>query len=162
MRIFGIQQLMARFATGTGPSQRQLRVSEQVRHAVSQVLQRGDVRDDTLENAVIAISEVRMSPDLKIATCFVSPVGAIDSEGVISALNKNAKFIRGRAAAHLKQMKYMPEFRFRIDTSFDNYAKIDALLRKPEVTRDLVDDEDDDGGDPNPGDVPGHDGDGND
>ena len=125
-------------------------------------LQRGDVRDDTLENAVIAISEVRMSPDLKIATCFVSPVGAIDSEGVISALNKNAKFIRGRAAAHLKQMKYMPEFRFRIDTSFDNYAKIDALLRKPEVTRDLVDDEDDDGGDPNPGDVPGHDGDGND
>jgi ribosome-binding factor A len=104
-----------------------------------------------------------MSPDLKIATCFVSPVGAIDSEGVISALNKNAKFIRGRAAPHLKQMKYMPEFRFRIDTSFDNYAKIDALLRKPEVTRDLVDeDEDDDGGDPNPGDVPGHDGDGND
>jgi ribosome-binding factor A len=154
---------MARFATGSGPSQRQLRVSEQVRHAVSQVLQRGDVRDDTLENAVIAISEVRMSPDLKIATCFVSPVGAIDSEGVISALNKNAKFIRGRAAPHLKQMKYMPEFRFRIDTSFDNYAKIDALLRKPEVTRDLVDeDEDDDGGDPNPGDVPGHDGDGND
>ncbi|WP_457299256.1 30S ribosome-binding factor RbfA [Phyllobacterium sp. P5_D12] len=154
---------MARFATGSGPSQRQLRVSEQVRHAVSQVLTRGDVRDDTLENAVIAISEVRMSPDLKIATCFVSPVGAIDSDGVISALNKNAKFIRGRAAAHLKQMKYMPEFRFRIDTSFDNYAKIDALLRKPEVTRDLVDDdEDDDGGEPNPGDVPGHDGDGND
>src|SRR5688500_10023516 len=110
---------MARFATGTGPSQRQLRVSEQVRHAVSQVLARGDVRDDTLENAVIAISEVRMSPDLKIATCFVSPVGAVDSEGVISALNKNAKFIRGRAASHLKQMKYMPEFRFRIDTSFD-------------------------------------------
>lgn len=152
---------MARFATGSGPSQRQLRVSEQVRHAVSQVLQRGDVRDDTLENAVVAISEVRMSPDLKIATCFVSPIGAADSDGVISALNKHSKFIRGRAAAHLKQMKYMPEFRFRIDTSFDNYAKIDALLRKPEVTRDLTDDEDDDGGDPNPGDVPGH-GDGND
>jgi ribosome-binding factor A len=153
---------MARFATGSGPSQRQLRVSEQVRHAVSQVLQRGDVRDDTLENAVIAISEVRMSPDLKIATCFVSPIGAADSDGVISALNKNSKFIRGRAATHLKQMKYMPEFRFRIDTSFDNYAKIDALLRKPEVTRDLADDDDDDGGDPNPGDVPGHGGDGND
>ncbi|PSH57377.1 30S ribosome-binding factor RbfA [Phyllobacterium sophorae] len=151
---------MARFATGSGPSQRQLRVSEQVRHAVSQVLQRGDVRDDTLENAVVAISEVRMSPDLKIATCFVSPIGAADSDGVISALNKHSKFIRGRAAAHLKQMKYMPEFRFRIDTSFDNYAKIDALLRKPEVTRDLAED-DDDGGDPNPGDVPGH-GDGND
>nr|WP_245425338.1 30S ribosome-binding factor RbfA [Phyllobacterium brassicacearum] len=149
--------IMARFAS-TGPTQRQLRVSEQVRHAVSQVLQRGDVRDDTLENAVIAISEVRMSPDLKIATCFVSPIGATDSDGVIGALNKNSKFIRGRAATYLKQMKYMPEFRFRIDTSFDNYAKIDALLRKPEVTRDLADDDEDDGGDPNPGDVPGHDG----
>jgi len=147
---------MARNATGSGPTQRQLRVSEQVRHAVSQVLQRGDVRDDTLEKTVIAISEVRMSPDLKIATCFVSPIGATDSEGVISALNKNAKFIRGRASTYLKAMKYMPEFRFRIDTSFDNYAKIDALLRKPEVTRDLDDDDDDDGGDPNPGDVPGH------
>ena len=149
---------MARFATGSGPSQRQLRVSEQVRHAVSQVLQRGDVRDDQLENAVIAISEVRMSPDLKIATCFVSPVGAVDSEGVISALNRHARFIRGRAGIYLKSMKYMPEFRFRIDTSFDNYAKIDALLRKPEVTRDLAGDDgdDDDGGDPNPGDVPGH------
>lgn len=146
---------MARNATGSGPTQRQLRVSEQVRHAVSQVLQRGDVRDDMLEKTVIAISEVRMSPDLKIATCFVSPIGATDSEGVISALNKNAKFIRGRASTYLKAMKYMPEFRFRIDTSFDNYAKIDALLRKPEVTRDL-DDDDDDGGDPNPGDVPGH------
>ncbi|MGH6860412.1 MAG: 30S ribosome-binding factor RbfA [Phyllobacterium sp.] len=151
---------MARFATGSGPSQRQLRVSEQVRHAVSQVLQRGDVRDDTLENAVVAISEVRMSPDLKIATCFVSPIGAADSEGVIEALNRNAKFIRGRTATYLKQMKYMPEFRFRIDTSFDNYAKIDALLRKPEVTRDLddadQDHDDEDGADPNPGDVPGH------
>jgi ribosome-binding factor A len=150
---------MARNATGSGPTQRQLRVSEQVRHAVSQVLQRGDVRDDMLENAVIAISEVRMSPDLKIATCFVSPIGAADSDGVINALNKHAKFIRGRAAIYLKAMKYMPEFRFRIDTSYDNYAKIDALLRKPEVTRDLTDqdgDIDDDGGDPNPGDVPGH------
>ncbi|MEP7453196.1 30S ribosome-binding factor RbfA [Phyllobacterium sp. SB3] len=149
---------MARSATKSGPNQRQLRVSEQVRHAVSQVLQRGDIRDDQLENAVIAISEVRMSPDFKIATCFVSPVGATDSEAVVSALNKHARFIRGRAGVHLKSMKHMPEFRFRIDASFDNYAKIDALLRKPEVARDLTDDDndDDDGGDPNPGDVPGH------
>ncbi|MBA8899285.1 MULTISPECIES: 30S ribosome-binding factor RbfA [unclassified Phyllobacterium] len=151
-------------SASSGPSQRQLRVSEQVRHAVSQVLQRGEVRDDTLENAVVAISEVRMSNDLKIATCFVSPIGAKDGDAVIAALNQHAKFIRGRAGVFLKQMKYMPEFRFRIDTSFDNYAKIDALLRKPEVTRDLDnhdDHDDDDGGDPNPGDVPGHGGDGN-
>lgn len=125
--------------SSTGPSQRQLRVGEQVRHAVSEVLQRGDVRDDVLENSVISISEVRMSPDLKIATCFVSPLGAADGDAVIKALNHHAKFIRGRSASALRQMKYMPEFRFRIDTSFDNYAKIDALLSSPEVSRDLED-----------------------
>ncbi|MGH6763292.1 MAG: 30S ribosome-binding factor RbfA [Phyllobacterium sp.] len=144
--------------SSSGPSQRQLRVGEQVRHAVSQVLQRGEVRDPLLETAVISISEVRMSPDLKIATCFVSPLGAVDGEAVIKALNHHAKFIRGRAGSMLRQMKYMPEFRFRIDTSFDNYAKIDALLSSPEVSRDL--------GGANPDqdvdiDVDGDDGDGN-
>ncbi|WP_312797729.1 30S ribosome-binding factor RbfA [Tianweitania sp.] len=124
-----------------GPSQRQLRVGEQVRHAIAEVLQRGEVRDDVVEATVISISEVRMSPDLKIATAFVSPLGAKDDEAVIKALNHHAKFIRGRMSHALRQMKYMPEVRFRIDTSFDNYAKIDALLRSPEVARDL-DDED--------------------
>ena len=124
-----------------GPSQRQLRVGEQVRHAIAEVLQRGEVRDDVVEATVISISEVRMSPDLKIATAFVSPLGAKDDDAVIDALNHNAKFIRGRMSHALRQMKYMPEVRFRIDTSFDNYAKIDALLRSPEVARDL-DDED--------------------
>lgn len=125
----------------SGPSQRQLRVGEQVRHAIAEVLQRGEVRDDVVEATVISISEVRMSPDLKIATAFVSPLGAKDDEAVIKALNHHAKFIRGRMSHALRQMKYMPEVRFRIDTSFDNYAKIDALLRSPEVARDL-DDED--------------------
>ncbi|MBS9719223.1 30S ribosome-binding factor RbfA [Tianweitania sp. BSSL-BM11] len=125
----------------SGPSQRQLRVGEQVRHAIAEVLQRGDVRDDVVEATVISISEVRMSPDLKIATAFVSPLGAKDDDAVIKALNHHAKFIRGRMSNALRQMKYMPEVRFRIDTSFDNYAKIDALLRSPEVARDL-DDED--------------------
>lgn len=125
--------------SSSGPSQRQLRVGEQVRHAISQVLQRGEVRDPLLENTVVSISEVRMSPDLKIATCFVSPMGAADGEAVIKALNHHAKFIRGRTGSTLRQMKYMPEFRFRIDTSFDNYAKIDALLSSPEVARDLSD-----------------------
>ncbi len=114
-----------------------LRVGEQVRAAITQVLQRGDVRDPLLETTVISISEVRMSPDLKIATAFVTPLGALDHDAIVKALNKNAKFIRGRLGPALRQMKYMPEIRFRDDTSFDNYQKIDELLRSPEVVRDL-------------------------
>lgn len=118
-------------------SQRQLRVGEQVRHALSDLLQRGEVRDDLIEATVISVSEVRMSPDLKIATAFVSPLGAKDDAAVVGALNRNARFIRGRVSPALRQMKYMPEFRFRLDTSYDNFARIDELLRSPEVARDL-------------------------
>lgn len=136
---------MSRFKSaggGSGLSQRQLRVGEQVRHALAQFLQRGDIRDDLLEKTVISVSEVRMSPDLKIATCFIAPLGQVDGQAVIKALASHAKFIRGRLAPQLSQMKYMPSFRFLIDTSFDNYSKIDALLRSPEVLRDLVDEDD--------------------
>ncbi len=78
-----------------------------------------------------------MSPDLKIATAFVSPLGAKDTDAVVEALNKHAKFVRGRVSGALRQMKYMPEFRFRLDTSFDNFARINDLLKSPEVARDL-------------------------
>lgn len=118
-----------------------LRVGEQVRHALADVLARGEVRDDVIESTVISISEVRMSPDLKIATAFVSPLGAADHDAVIKALARNAKFIRGRVSGALRQMRSMPEFRFRIDTSYDNMSKIDQLLRSPEVARDLAKDE---------------------
>lgn len=111
-----------------------------MRHALSDVLLRGEVRDELIENTVISISEVRMSPDLKIATAFISPLGVKDNQAVVKALARNAKFIRGRVSGALKQMKYMPQFRFRLDTSFDNMAKIDELLRSPEVSRDLGDD----------------------
>lgn len=131
-------------ATSSAPSQRMLRVGEQVRAAITQVLQRGEVRDGLIEKTVISISEVRMSPDLKIATAYVTPLGVKDHDSVIAALNKNAKFIRGRLGNQLRQMKYMPEVRFRDDTSFDNYQKIDALLRSPEVQRDLGSDDDQD------------------
>ena len=130
-------------ATSSAPSQRMLRVGEQVRAAITQVLQRGEVRDDLIERTVISISEVRMSPDLKIATAYVTPLGVKDHDGVIAALNRNAKYIRGRLGSQLRQMKYMPEVRFRDDTSFDNYKKIDALLRSPEVQRDLDGDDED-------------------
>jgi len=119
-----------------------LRVGEQVRAAITQVLQRGEVRDDVIEATVISVSEVRMSPDLKIATAYVTPLGVSDHSLVIEALNRHARFIRGRLGQQLRQMKYMPEVRFRDDTSFDNYKKIDELLRSPEVSRDLDGDND--------------------
>ncbi|MGX7876618.1 30S ribosome-binding factor RbfA [Mesorhizobium sp. ORM6] len=124
-------------STTSGPSQRMLRVGEQVRHALSETLQRGEIIDPLIENSVVSVSEVRMSPDLKIATAFVSPLGAKDAGAVIEALNKHAKFVRGRVSGALRQMKYMPEFRFRLDTSFDNFARINDLLKSPEVARDL-------------------------
>jgi ribosome-binding factor A len=127
---------MSRFSS-SGPSQRQLRVGEQARHALAEMLQRGEVHDDIVETAVISISEVRMSPDLKIATAYVSPLGEQNGEAIVAALNRNAKFIRGRLSPALRQMKYMPEFRFRLDTSYDNFQKIDRLLHSPEVARDL-------------------------
>lgn len=133
---------MAR-STSSAPSQRMLRVGEQVRAAITQVLQRGEVRDPLVEKTVISISEVRMSPDLKIATAYVTPLGVADHAAIIEALNKHAKFIRGRLGPQLRQMKYMPDIRFRDDTSFDNYQKIDALLRSPEVSRDLDPDSED-------------------
>ncbi|MCZ2158059.1 30S ribosome-binding factor RbfA [Bartonella sp. 220] len=123
-----------------GPSQRQLRVGEQVRHAVSHVLQRGVLLDDVLKNMVISVSEVRMSPDLKIATCFISPLSTLKNASydcVVDILNKHSRFIRGEISHALRQMKYMPELRFRLDSSFDNFLKIDTLLRSPEVARDL-------------------------
>ncbi|OHV77748.1 30S ribosome-binding factor RbfA [Mesorhizobium sp. ORS 3428] len=124
-------------STTSGPSQRMLRVGEQVRHALSETLQRGEIIDPVIENSVVSISEVRMSPDLKIATAFVSPLGAGDADAVVGALNKHTKFIRGRITGALRQMKYMPEIRFRLDTSFDNFARINELLKSPEVARDL-------------------------
>ncbi|GLS37574.1 ribosome-binding factor A [Mesorhizobium tianshanense] len=114
-----------------------LRVGEQVRHALSETLQRGEIIDPLIENAVVSVSEVRMSPDLKIATAFVSPLDAGDADAVVEALNKHAKFVRGRVSGALRQMKYMPEFRFRLDTSYDNFQKINELLHSPEVARDL-------------------------
>ncbi|MFF0947375.1 30S ribosome-binding factor RbfA [Rhizobium leguminosarum] len=128
--------------TFSAPSQRMLRIGEQVRAALTQVLQRGEVRDEIIEATVISVSEVRMSPDLKIATAYVTPLGVSDHSIVIEALNRHARFIRGRLGPQLRQMKYMPEVRFRDDTSFDNYKKIDELLRSPEVSRDLDGDND--------------------
>ncbi|EJF84277.1 ribosome-binding factor A [Bartonella elizabethae Re6043vi] len=130
-----------------GPSQRQLRVAEQVRHAVAHILQRNILLDEVLKDVVISVSEVRMSPDLKIATCFVSPLSTLKNSShtdVVDTLNKHSRFLRGEISHALRQMKYMPELRFRLDNSFDNFSKIDALLRSPEVARDLHSGKDED------------------
>ena len=121
----------------TGPSQRQLRVAELIRHALAEMLTRGEIHDDVLAAHVVTVPEVRMSPDLKVATAFVSPLAAKDSAAVIEALNRHARFIRGRMSPALGQMRSMPEFRFKLDTSYDNFARIDELLRSPEVACDL-------------------------
>ena len=122
------------------PSQRQLRVGEHVRHALTQLLQRGEIIDPDLDGVVLSVSEVRMSPDLKIATAYVTALGRQDQQPVVKALARHAKFIRGRLSRELGQMKFMPAFRFRADTSFDNFQKVDALLKSPEVARDLDED----------------------
>jgi len=122
---------------GSGPSQRMLRVGELVRHALADVLSRGDLLDPVLAGHIISVAEVRMSPDLKIATCFVMPLGGKDIVPVIKALANNAKTLRGELARRV-ELKSVPELRFLRDTSFDEGARIDALLRKPEVARDLA------------------------
>ncbi|HEX2257196.1 MAG TPA: 30S ribosome-binding factor RbfA [Afifellaceae bacterium] len=119
------------------PSQRQLRVGELVRHAIADVMTRGEVRDPELEGVIVTISEVRMSPDLKVATALVTPLGDQDGDRIVDALNRNARFLRGRVAPALRQMRQMPELRFRLDTRFEESSRIDELLRSPEVARDL-------------------------
>ncbi|MCQ0988962.1 30S ribosome-binding factor RbfA [Jiella sp. LLJ827] len=125
-----------------------LSVGEKVRHALTEIFQRGEIRDPLLEKAVVSVSEVRMSPDLKLATAYVTVLGQDETKPFVDALNKNARFIRGRLTPALKEMKYMPEVRFRTDTSFDNFARIDALLKSPEVQRDLDHGDDEDGAAP--------------
>ena len=120
-----------------GPSQRMLRVGEMVRHALTEVLQRNEIIDPLLETTLVSVTQVAMSPDLSNATAYIQPLGVTEAAPVIDALNRHAKFIRGALGPALRQMRTMPSIRFRLDTSFDNFAKIDALLRSPAVARDL-------------------------
>jgi ribosome-binding factor A len=131
---------MAKSASARAPSQRQLRVGELVRHALSEILQRGEVHDPALEGMVVTVPEVRMTPDLKLATAFVIPLGGKGADTLVATLDRHRKFLRGEVA-HRINMRFAPDLRFRLDESFDEGARIDALLRQPEVKRDLEDDE---------------------
>lgn len=117
-------------------SVRTLRVGEQVRHVLSEILQRGDVHDSTLTKHVISITEVRMSPDLRHATVFVKPLLGKDEQAVLKALRTNTAYLQ-REVAHRVQNKYAAKLKFLADESFDEGSHINALLRKPEVARDL-------------------------
>lgn len=117
-------------------SVRTLRVGEQVRHVLSEILARGDVHDATLEKHMVSITEVRMSPDLRHATVFVKPLLGKDEDKVLKALRTNTAYLQ-REVAHRIQNKYAAKLKFLADESFDEGSHIDALLRKPEVARDL-------------------------
>lgn len=118
------------------PSQRQLRVSELIRHAISDILVRGELRDPTLDGVVITIPEIRMSPDLKIAEIFVMPLGGTHQDKIVTALTDNRKRFRGLLAKRIN-LKYMPDVRFHLDNRFDEADKIDVLLNSPRVKQDL-------------------------
>lgn len=119
------------------PSHRQLRVGETVRHALAEVMQRGEVMDPALAGVFVTVPEVRMTPDLKLATAYVMPLGGRDAAGVVAALERNKKFIRGAIAKRL-DMKFTPEVRFRIDESFDKGAAMDRILDSEAVRRDVA------------------------
>lgn len=117
-------------------SVRTLRVGEQVRHVLSEILQRGDVHDDTLTKHMVSVTEVRMSPDLRHATVFVKPLLGQDEEAVLKALRTNTAYLQ-REVAHRVRTKYAAKLKFLADESFDEGTRIDTILRKPEVARDL-------------------------
>jgi ribosome-binding factor A len=117
-------------------SVRSLRVGEQVRHVLSEILQRGDVHDDTLANHLVSVTEVRMSPDLRHATVFVKPLLGKDEDAVLKALRTNTAYLQ-REVANRVQTKYAAKLKFLADESFDEGSHIDALLRAPKVAQDL-------------------------
>jgi ribosome-binding factor A len=123
---------------GAGGSQRQLRVGELIRHELAGMLSRGDIHDPVIQGHMITVPEVRMTPDLRLATIYIIPLAGRDETDVLSALDRNKRYIRGEIARRVN-LKFAPDIRFRIDERFDEADRIDKLLRAPEVQRDLKD-----------------------
>lgn len=124
-------------SAGKSPSQRMLRVGELIRHKLSEMLVRGDIHDDVIAGHSITIPEVRLSPDLKLATVYVMPLGGADMKPVIEALTRNKKYIRAEVA-HTLDLKYAPDLRFREDETFEEATRIDRLLDSPKVKQDTA------------------------
>jgi ribosome-binding factor A len=128
--------------TSSGPSPRQLRVGELVRHALADMLARGEVHDPVIEGHMITVPEVAMTADLRLATIYVMPLGGRDAKPVVEALERNKKFLRGEIARRIN-LKFAPDIRFRFDERFDEAERIEKILRTPEVQRDLAAKDDD-------------------
>jgi ribosome-binding factor A len=118
------------------PTQRQLRVGELIRHALADMLTRGEVHDPVLETTLVTIPEVRMTADLRLATIYVMPLGGKDIDAVIEAFNRNKRFLRGEIAHHVN-LKFAPDIRFLADERFGEAERIEKLLRTPAVRRDI-------------------------
>ena len=131
---------MRRNETPEGKSVRLLRVGEQIRHALSDVLMRGDVHDEVLATHSVSVTEVRMSPDLRHATVFVKPLLGADEGEVMKALKRNVRYLKGEVARRVNT-KYAAQLKFLSDESFDEGSHIDALLRAPKVAQDLGENE---------------------
>jgi ribosome-binding factor A len=123
--------------SGHGPSQRQLRAAELVRHAMAEILARGDVHDPTIETHLITVPEVRMTGDLRLATIYIMPLGGHDEALVLAALERNKRYLRGEIARRVN-LKFAPDIRFRVDERFEEAARIEKLLRSPDVRRDTA------------------------
>jgi ribosome-binding factor A len=142
---------MAKSSRPSGPSQRQLRIGEVIRHALAEMLSRGDIHDEVLAKHVVTVPEVRLSSDLKLATCYIMPLGGGDAKPVLKALNDHKRYIRGEIA-HRVNLKFAPDIRFLQDESFAEAERVDAILHSDKVRQDLLkqplriqtDDQDDD------------------
>lgn len=130
-----------RHGRSTGPTQRMLRVGELVRHALAGLFSRAEIEDPELAGVIVTVPEVRMSPDLKLATAYVMPLGGEKAHETAEALNRHKRFIRGRIAPEL-DLKFAPEIRFLVDETFAEFGKIDSLLKSDRVRRDLAPDDD--------------------
>ena len=119
-----------------GPTQRSLRAGEVVRHALAEILARGEIHDPVIAAHLITVPEVRMSPDLRLATIYVMPLGGRDVQEVVEALERNKRYLRGEIARRVN-LKFAPDIRFCLDRRFDEAERIERLLRSPQVRRDL-------------------------
>src|SRR3954470_13602638 len=121
----------------SGPSQRQLRVGEALRHALAEVMRENDIRDPDLDGVSVTVTQIKPSPDMRYATVYCEPLGGQNAKQIIAALNRHKGFLRGEMG-HRLTMKFTPDLRFVEDESFAEALKIDTILRSPEVLRDLT------------------------
>jgi ribosome-binding factor A len=122
--------------SGSAPTQRALRAGEVIRHAIAEILSRGEVHDPVIQGHLITVPEVSMTADLRLATIYVIPLAGRDAKEVLAALERNKRYLRGEIARRVN-LKFAPDIRFRLDERFDEAERIEKLLRTPQVRRDL-------------------------